>query len=291
MIYFGPRRTWCVCQFVCECVRVCMCVCLLKSNLMRLPLPSRWVDELRSRQVGNIVAWLLSGGREGGVQGQERKGRRRGEAQTRQASRTKDVARRCCCCCCSSMLLTYFQPIKRQWSQRASANWTAREREGTEGRGVCTEAANAVPTVIIFIGWTMPSGSNAMTAMPLAPHLPLVLIGSGAQKCQMTMAKTKDNAETRPPWQGAGEGRGSGEGEALQVLWWRPLDASLINVWPLISTSNAAGAMRIRTIPKHFGTTQSAPRGNCNKKRLPEQQGRGQGGRKTKERERDPKPD
>lgn len=25
----------------------------------------------------------------------------------------------------------------------------------------------------------MPSGSNAMTAMPVAPHLPLVLIGSG----------------------------------------------------------------------------------------------------------------
>lgn len=67
----------------------------------------------------------------------------------------------------------------------------------------------------------MPSGSNAMTAMPLAPHLPLVLIGSGAQKCQMTMAKTKDNAGDKAPHgreQGEGEGRGSGEGEALQVL-------------------------------------------------------------------------
>lgn len=49
----------------------------------------------------------------------------------------------------------------------------------------------------------MPSGSNAMTAMPLAPHLPLVLIGSGAQKCQMTMAKTKDNPETRPHMAGS----------------------------------------------------------------------------------------
>lgn len=54
----------------------------------------------------------------------------------------------------------------------------------------------------------MPSGSNAMTAMPLAPHLPLVLIGSGAQKCQMTMAKTKDNPETRPHM-----ATGQGEGE------------------------------------------------------------------------------